>query len=108
MQVERHPSPAVSYTHLDVYKRQLLLTGNEMGVLLLDYICKTRAARDRPVAFVFKTLADPQQGRIRFIKRCVQETARALYPPPVTPPESSAPEAAGRTREGRRRRRCGG
>ena len=23
----------------------LLLTGNEMGVLLLDYICKTRAAR---------------------------------------------------------------
>lgn len=23
---------------------------------------------DRPVAFVFKTLADPQQGRISFIK----------------------------------------
>lgn len=33
---------------------------------------------DRPVAFVFKTLADPQQGRISFIKVLTARLSRVL------------------------------
>ena len=37
----------------------LLLTGNEMGVLLLDYICKTRAARGEDLTKVSSSSAQP-------------------------------------------------